>query len=280
VTDWYNETLYPDVGQRFLVKKVIHRIKTEHQDLVIFETPVFGRVMALDGVIQVTEKDEYVYHEMLTHVPMVAHGRAKEVLIVGGGDGGILREALRHDVGRVTMVEIDRAVVDLSKEWFPSISAGAFEDKRFDLVIADGMKFVAETDRKFDVIIVDSTDPQGPGEVLFTVAFYTQCKRCLKPGGVMTLQNGVPFFQADELTMVHRRLKPLFADASCYLAAIPSYYGGFMALGWASDDKGLRQTGLAALRERAARLRDTQYYTPEVHEGAFRLPRFVAKLLN
>jgi spermidine synthase len=211
---------------------------------------------------------------------MVAHGRAKEVLIVGGGDGGILREALRHDVARVTMVEIDRAVVDLSREWLPSVSAGAFDDKRFELVIADGMKFVAETARKFDVIIVDSTDPQGPGEVLFTVAFYTAAKRCLKPGGVMTLQNGVPFFQGDELTMVHRRLKPLFADASCYLAAIPSYYGGFMALGWASDDQSLRQSSLETIRERAGRLANTKYYTPEVHEGAFRLPRFVAKLLS
>ncbi len=280
MTDWFCETLYPDVGQRFQVSKVVHRIKTEHQDLVIFETPVFGRVLALDGVIQVTEKDEFIYHEMMTHVPMVAHGRAKEVLIVGGGDGGILREALRHDVARVTMVEIDRAVVDLSREWFPQVSAGAFDDRRFDLVIADGMKFVAETDRRFDVIIVDSTDPQGPGEVLFTVPFYTACKRCLNPGGVMTLQNGVPFFQADELTMVHRRLKPLFADTSCYVAAIPSYYGGFMALGWATDDKSLRQPKPELVKERASRLKQTRYYSPELHQAAFQLPRFVAKLLN
>ncbi|MBI1779350.1 MAG: polyamine aminopropyltransferase [Proteobacteria bacterium] len=280
MTDWFCETLYPDVGQRFAVSKIVHRIKTEHQDLVIFETPVFGRVLALDGVIQLTQKDEFIYHEMLTHVPIVAHGKAKRVLIVGGGDGGILREALRHDVERVTMVEIDRAVVDLSKEYFPEVSAGAFADPRFELVIADGMKFIAETDRKFDVIIVDSTDPQGPGEVLFTVAFYEECKRCLAAGGVLVLQNGVPFFQGDELTMVHRRLKPLFADAACFLAAVPSYYGGFMALGWASDDASLRQQKPEALKTRTSRLRDTRYYSPELHQAAFQLPRFVAKLLN
>jgi spermidine synthase len=140
--EWFEETLYPNIGQRFQVTKIVFRDKTEHQDLVIFETPVLGRVLALDGVIQVTEGDEFVYHEMLTHVPLTAHGKAKRVLIIGGGDGGIAREVLKHPVERVVMVEIDRAVVDLCVEYMPGVSAGAFDDKRLDLVIADGCKYM------------------------------------------------------------------------------------------------------------------------------------------
>jgi spermidine synthase len=278
--EWFNETLYPNIGQRFQVTKIVFRDKTEHQDLVIFETPVLGRVLALDGVIQVTEGDEYVYHEMLTHVPLTAHGRAKRMLIVGGGDGGIAREALKHPLERVVMVEIDRAVVDLCTKYMPGVSGGAFADKRLDLVIADGCKYMAETAERFDVIVVDSTDPQGPGEVLFTESFYRDCKRALAPGGVLCVQDGVPFLQPDELVMVNGRLKKLFADAYAYVAAIPTYYGGFMALGWATDDTALRRTKVETLRERFDRLAiPTRYYTPEVHAGAFHPPRFIAEKL-
>lgn len=278
--EWFEETLYPNIGQRFQVTKVVFREKTEHQDLIIFETPVLGRVLALDGVIQVTEGDEYVYHEMLTHVPLTAHGGPKRMLIVGGGDGGIAREALKHPLERVVMVEIDRAVVDLCTKYMPSVSNGAFADKRLDLVIADGCKFVAETSERFDVIVVDSTDPQGPGEVLFTETFYRDCKRALAPGGVLCVQDGVPFLQPDELVMVNGRLRKIFADAYAYVAAIPTYYGGFMALGWATDDKALRLTKVEVLRGRFEKLGiRTKYYTPDVHAGAFHPPRFIAEKL-
>jgi spermidine synthase len=278
--EWFEETLYPDIGQRFQVTKVVFREKTEHQDLVIFETPVLGRVLALDGVIQVTEGDEFVYHEMLTHVPLTAHGGPKRMLIVGGGDGGIAREALKHPLERVVMVEIDRAVVDLCTKYMPSVSGGAFSDKRLDLVIADGCKYVAETGERFDVIVVDSTDPQGPGEVLFTESFYRDCKRALAPGGVLCVQDGVPFLQPDELVMVNGRLRKIFADAYAYVAAIPTYYGGLMALGWATDDKALRHIKADVLRERFEKLGiSTKYYTPDLHAGAFHPPRFIAEKL-
>ena len=278
--EWFEETLYPNIGQRFQVTKVIFRDKTEHQDLIIFETPVLGRVLALDGVIQVTEGDEYVYHEMLTHVPLTAHGRAKRALVVGGGDGGIAREMLKHPLERVVMVEIDRAVVDLCTKYMPGVSGGAFDDKRLDLVIADGCKYMAETKERFDVIVVDSTDPQGPGEVLFTDSFYRDCKQALAPGGVLCVQDGVPFLQPEELVMVNGRLKKIFADAYAYVAAIPTYYGGLMALGWATDDKALRQTKVEVLRERFGKLNiATKYYTPDVHAGAFHPPRFIADKL-
>lgn len=167
MTEWVSETLHAGYQQRFEVSKVLYSEKTEFQDMVIFENPKFGRVLVLDGVIQTTEKDEFIYHEMMVHTPMLANGAAKRVLIIGGGDGGCLREALRHPgVGKVTMVEIDPTVVELSRKYLPGHSDGAFDDPRTDLVIADGLKYVAESDEKFDVIIVDSTDPIGPGEVL------------------------------------------------------------------------------------------------------------------
>ena len=275
--EWFQEKLFPHVRQTFETKQIVYRERTDHQDLVIFENPTYGRVLALDNIIQVTEKDEFVYHEMMTHVPILAHGRAKRVLIIGGGDGGILREVLRHkSVQKATMVEIDRGVVDMCLKYMPSIPQKAFNDKRTDLVITDGAKFVAETDERYDVIIVDSTDPVGPGEVLFTEAFYRNCRRCLTKGGVLVNQNGVPFMQPDEVTMTYRRRRKSFKDAWYYVAAVPSYYGGFMTLGWATDNKALRQTTLATLTRRfkAAKLK-TKYYTPELHRGAFALPQFV-----
>lgn len=281
MTEWFNETLYPDVAQRFAMSRVVFRERTEHQDLVIFENPVMGRMLALDGVIQTAEGDEFVYHEMLTHVPILAHGGARRVLIVGGGDGGMAREALKHrSLERVTMVEIDRGVVDLCATHLPSIGAGALANPRLDLVIADGAAFVKTCKDRFDVIIIDSTDPHGPGAVLFTRAFYQDCKACLAPGGILVTQNGVPFFQPDELRNTAERLGDLFADTAFYVGAVPTYYGGFMAFGWGCDSAAPRRIGVAEIAQRfAAAGIDTRYYTPALHVGSFALPRFVEKLM-
>jgi spermidine synthase len=276
--EWFQEKLFPHVRQTFEITKILFEERTEHQSLVIFETPTYGRVLALDDIIQVTEKDEFVYHEMMTHTPIIAHGKAKKVLIIGGGDGGILREALRHkSVQKVTMVEIDRSVVDMCLKYMPSIPQKAFNDKRTDLVIDDGAKFVATTKEKYDVVIVDSTDPMGPGEVLFTEAFYKNCRRCMTDKGILVNQNGVPFMQPDEVTMTYRRRGKFFKDASFYIAAVPSYYGGFMTLGWASNDKKAREQTLATVTKRikAAKLKGTKYYSPEIHRACFALPAFV-----
>ena len=173
------ETLFDDLGFRmtYEAKRVIYEAQTEHQHLVLFEHSFFGKILMLDGATQVTTADEFVYHEMMTHVPILAHGKAREVLIVGGGDCGIAEEVLKHkSVKRLTQVEIDASVVEFSKEHFPEFTKPVLADKRFDLVIADGMKYVAKTDRRFDVIIVDSTDPHGPGKVLFSQKFYAACR--------------------------------------------------------------------------------------------------------
>lgn len=275
---WTVEPLYPDYAQALQETRVLYDSQTEHQRLRVFENDRFGRVMTLDGVVQVTEGDNHIYHEMLTHVPLFAHGQVRRVLVIGGGDGGMAREALRHDVAQVTMVEIDRGVVDFCREYLPALSAGAFDDPRLELVIADGADFMRETDGGYDVIIVDSTDPVGPGETLFTDHFYGHAKRALAPGGILVTQNGVPFMQGDELTGTLRAFRNLFDDAGCYLAGVPSYTGGPMALGWGTDGD-WRHVELATLEARVhASGLDFGYYTPEVHKAAFALPAYVRRL--
>ena len=240
---WVEETLHRGFRVRLKADRVLFDSETEHQHLVIFENEDFGRVMMLDSMVQLATKDDFVYHEMMAHVPLFAHGRAKKALIIGGGDGGVLREALKHpELEDVTLCEIDRSVLNLCREHFPDISAGAYDDPRTRIVIADGTKFVAETDDRFDVIMIDSTDPIGPGAVLFTREFYAGCRRCLKPGGILVTQNGLPFLQADELRESVGYFRDLFRDAFAYLATTPSYFGGPMSFGWATDDTEARRT--------------------------------------
>jgi spermidine synthase len=278
---WIPETLFDDLGFRmtFEVERVIHEMQTEHQHLVLFEHPFFGKMLMLDGATQVTAKDEFVYHEMMTHVPILAHGHAEEVLIVGGGDCGIAEEVLKHkSVRRLTQVEIDASVVEFAREHFPEFTKPVLGNARFDLIIDDGMKYVAKTDRRFDVIIVDSTDPIGPGKVLFSQKFYAACKRCMTAGAVLVAQRGVPIFQSGELTAGTLKFRKLFADGYCYVAAIPTYVGGHMAMGWATDNVKLRHASVRTIAKRydkAGRF-PTKYWTPEVHVAAFALPRFIA----
>lgn len=278
----YQETLYDGYGQRFSVDRMLHEVRTEHQHLVIFENARMGRVMALDGVIQTTEADEFIYHEMLTHVPILAHGAAKRVLIIGGGDGGMLREVSKHaSVEHITMVEIDGTVVDMCKEFLPNHSQGTFDDPRLNLVIDDGMRFVATTTEKFDVIISDSTDPIGPGEVLFSENFYQACHRCLNDGGVLVTQNGTPFMQLDTVRNTAGRMNGLFADWHFYQAAVPTYIGGSMTFAWGSTNPALRQVDVATLQQRfAASGVQTRYYNAAIHQGAFALPQYVLQAIG
>ena len=284
-TRWIAETLFDELGFRmtFAVDKVLYEVQTEHQHLVLFEHQFFGKMLMLDGATQISKKDEFIYQEMMSHVPLFAHGKAEDVLIIGGGDCGIAEEVLKHrTVKRLTQVEIDPAVIEFAKEHFPEFTKPVFADRRFESVIDDGAKYVAATDRRFDVIIVDSTDPIGPGKILFGAKFYAGCRRCMKPGGVLVTQNGVPFFQNNELTTTMLRFRRLFADASCYVAAIPVYVGGHMALGIASDDKQVRRHSVATIarRYRKAGNFKTKYWTPEVHVAAFAQPRFIAELID
>ena len=281
---WIYESLYPDWGQRFLVKRELVRVQSAFQDIVIFESFSHGRVMVLDGVIQITEADEFVYQEMLAHVPLLAHGAASSVLIIGAGDGGVLRRVLRHStVKRAVMVEIDGEVIRLSKEFLPGIAGDAWNDPRADVIVGDGIDYVKRAaDASFDAIIVDSTDPIGVGEVLFTDGFYQNCARILTPRGLIVNQCGVPAMQADELRDTSLRRQKYFPHVTAYVAAIPTYVGGFMTLGWAGKDASLTSLSVETITQRARAegiLGTTSYWTPDIHVGAFHLPPYIAKHL-
>ena len=279
---WFNETLYPDWGQRFRFVRQLARVKSPFQDIAVFETDSHGRMLTLDGVVQITERDEFVYQEMLTHVPLLAHGNAKNVLIIGAGDGGVLRHVLMHKgVERAVMAEIDGEVIRLSKEFMPGISGDAWNDSRADVIVGDGIDYVKKApDASFDVIIVDSTDPIGVGEVLFTDEFYKHAARILTPSGLIVNQCGVPFMQADELHDTSLRRKQFFPHVTAYVAAVPTYVGGYMTLGWAGKDASLTQLSVEEITKRAAASGITgAYWSPHVHVASFWLPPYIAKHL-
>jgi spermidine synthase len=235
----------------------------------------------LDGVCQLTTSDEFIYHEMMAHVPLMALERPRRVLVVGGGDGGVLREVLKHpSVEKATLCEIDRAVIDLSLKYYPEIAGGCFDDSRADIVIADGLQYVAQTTEAFDAIIVDSSEPIGPSAVLHTREFFTDCKRALKRGGILVTQNGLPFLFPEHLKGTSEIFASLFKATSPYLCTQPCYFGGPFALNWASDDKRLLDVPAATLRRRMVKRRiAVRYYTPDVHRAAFALPGYVAKVV-
>ena len=282
MTRWVEETFNPHFRCGLECDAVLYEGHTGFQDLIIFENKTFGRVMMLDGVIQLTERDEFIYHEMMAHVPLFSLGDAETVLIIGGGDGGVLREVLKHrGVARVVHCEIDGVVVEMSRKYLPGISQGAFDDPRLELMIGDGIRFVNETDQRFDAIIVDSTEPIGPAKVLFTEDFFAACQKCLRPRGVFIAQNGLPFLYPEHLSESGRMLRRLYADAACFLCCQPTYFGGPFALAWAGNDPKTRALSAAALARRYAGSGiATRYYIPEVHRAAFILPNYIADAWN
>jgi spermidine synthase len=281
--DWVTETLFDRIGLRTQYRRgrVLHEGHTGRQHIILFEHEFFGRVLMLDGATQLTTADEFIYHEMMAHVPILAHGAARDVLIVGGGDGGLAREVLRHaSVASLTQVEIDRGVVDFSLRHLPEVSAGAYDDPRLELVIADGADFVAGAGARFDVVMVDSTDPVGPGAVLFTAAFYRAVHGALRPGGILVTQNGCPFAQGGELAASLAAFGASFKRAACYLATVPTYVMGPLAFGFATDAEARLAPDLGALQARfGAAALATRYYTPHVHLGAFALPGHIEQIV-
>ncbi len=282
--DWLNETLYPDWGQRFRVLRELARVRSEYQDIQVIETASHGRVLVLDGAVQITEADEFVYQEMMAHVPLLAHGAARRVLIIGAGDGGVLRRVLQHrTVEQAVMVEIDGEVIRLSREHLPGIGGDAWTDPRAQVIVGDGIAHVADAaPGSYDVIIVDSTDPVGVGEALFTEAFYADCARALSPAGLVVNQSGVPFMQPEELRVTSLRRAQAFCFVSAYVAAVPTYVGGLMTLGIAAKTPGLDRIAAEEIRGRAVSagiLGQTRYWTPDIHVGAFNLPPYIAELL-
>lgn len=258
--------------QGFSVDAVLHRGHTGMQDVLVFENSTFGRVLALDGMIQLTARDNHIYHEMLAHVPLIRHGSAKRVLVVGGGDGGILREVLKHPVDEVRLVEIDPEVIALSRRFFPEMSGGAFDDPRANIVIDDAVSYIANCREEFDVLIIDSTDPIGPGTQLFSAEFYESCRERLSSSGVLAAQSGCAPYQTEQLEAVVSRLRETFGAATAFVAPVPSYPGGMLPLVLAARSPSLLRLEQGTLRQRFQPLRDSvRYYSPPIHEAVFTL---------
>ena len=278
-TTWFYERLHRHVRQGLAIRRTIVGQDTMFQQMQIVETAAYGRALVLDGVVQTTEGDEFIYHEMMTHVPIMAHPNPRRVLIIGGGDGGIAREVLRHPtVEHVTMVEIDPAVIAVCRRYLPSICGRAFDDQRLELIVDDGAKFVRTTRDRFDVAIIDSTDPIGPATVLFATEFYRNVARVLRRPGILVRQTGSTFLQPRELPEAYRRLRRVFPVVRPYVAAIPTYIGGFFGFLFASNQPLRVPPAQLAARYRRARL-TCRYYTPMIHQACFALPANVKALI-
>ena len=261
--------------------------KSAFQHVQIFDNRLMGRVLVLDGIIQLTERDEATYSEMLAHVPVCELGTVKRVMIVGGGDGAIAEELLKHkSIEQIDLVDIDGDVVDLCKDLFPNVHKGAFDDPRLNVHLADAFGFLEDESAagRYDLIIADRPDPVGPAAVLFETRFYELVKRALTAEGVAVFQTGVPLFQGDELTDTVRQHAEVFAENGTYLVVTPTYMGGFMALTWGSKTAGVRLGDRTRQGEVADRFADaaipTDYYTPDLHFAAFDLPAFMQRLVD
>jgi spermidine synthase len=282
MTDAVHDTFIDGLTLSYAASRTLVREKSAHQELVLIENERFGRVLLLDGATQVTTADEFIYHEMLAHVPIIAHGDVQEVLIIGGGDGGLAEEVLKHKgIRRVVQVELDATVVEASRRFLGEINHGIFDDDRFQLHIGEGRAFIADLDERFDVVLVDSTDPVGAATKLFTPSFYRAVRRSLRVGGVLVAQAGAPFVQPTEFTSTMRSLASTFKFASCYLLASPSYFGGHLALAWASEGLSPMMNTLEELRVRHANAAlKLRYYTPEVAAAAFALPAYIKEMVD
>lgn len=277
---WFTEKHTEHVQLSIQVDKQLYSSQSEFQRIDIFESPEFGRFLTLDGYMMLTEKDEFVYHEMMVHVPMAVHPNVKKVLVIGGGDGGTVRELSRYKmIEEIDLVEIDEEVVEACIKHLPQTACG-FEDARVKCYYDDGLKFVRKYENTYDLILVDSTDPFGPGEGLFTKEFYGNCYKALKEDGIMVNQHESPFYKEDAYAMqrAHKRIVESFPISKVYQAHIPTYPSGHWLFGFASkkyhpiNDQRVEEWKKLNLK--------TKYYNEQLHKGAFALPNFVEEMLE
>lgn len=276
---WFSEPHTPDVKMSIRIDRQLHSEQSEFQRIDIFESKEFGRFLTLDGLMMLTEKDEFIYHEMITHVAMASNPEIKNVLVIGAGDGGTVRELARYDtIEHIDMVEIDERVVEVSKEFLQQ-TACRLDDPRVNIVYDDGLRFVRRKENCYDLIIVDSTDPFGPGEGLFTSEFYGNCFNALTEKGILVNQHESPYYADDAKAMqrAHKRIKEFFDVCRVYQAHIPTYPSGHWLFGFASkaidpltaDIENWNSLGLK-----------TRYYNTDLHKGCFAIPNYVKDLLD
>lgn len=275
MSEWLTDVGGPGFAHTYRIDEELYRGRSLYQEIRVIANTDFGRMLILDEAVQTTERDEFVYHEMLAHVPLLAHPAPRRVLIIGGGDGGLLEEALKHPLEAAVMVEIDRDVVDVTRRLLPQIPGRAFEDPRTQLHVADGIRFVAETTERFDVILVDSTDPKGPAVGLFALPFYEAARARLGRQGVIAVQSGSPLYQQDLIRMVRANLGAVFPHVATYLATVPTYPGVLwtFTIGAPADPSAVPPE---VVQRRTAGF-GLQYLTPVIHRAAFGLPPFIAR---
>jgi spermidine synthase len=277
---WFSELHTPDVRLSIRVDRQVVCTKSDFQRIDVFDSPEFGRFLALDGYMMLTEKDEFIYHEMIVHVPMAVRPQTKNVLVVGGGDGGAVRELCRYPgVSRIDLVEIDEKVVEVCREHLP-FTAGALSDERVHIFFEDGLKYIRRFENEYDLIIVDSTDPFGPGEGLFAKEFYGGCHRALTDDGILVNQHESPVYPDDAAAVqrAHRRIALSFPICRVYQAHIPTYPSGHWLFGFAS--KRLHPVRDCKAQQWKALGIKTRYYNTKLHAGAFALPSYVEELLK
>ena len=277
---WFSENHTPNVKISIRVDRQLYSGKSEFQRIDVFDSPEFGRFLTLDGYMMLTEKDEFIYHEMITHVPMAVHPLVKKVLVIGAGDGGVIRELTRYpEIEHIDMVEIDPLVVEVCRKYLPK-TACRLGDPRLSIHYEDGLKYVRFKENEYDLIIVASTDTFGPGEGLFTREFYGNCYKALKEDGIMVNQHESPFYaeDAEACKRAHKRIVESFPISRVYQAHIPTYPSGHWLFGFASK----KYHPLKNLDETRWNLRglDCRYYTTTLHKGAFYLPAYVEEMLE
>lgn len=278
---WFREELFNDVAQEMEVSEIIVETKTEFQNLKILKTPRYGKILVLDEIIQTTQEDEFVYHEAMSHSPLFLHPQPEKILIVGGGDGGVLREIIKHQkVKKVDLVEIDKEVIDICQQYLPELSSGAFADPRVNLIIADGAEFVKDKKNAYDVIIIDSPDPVGPAEVLFKTDFYKNIFQCLCGGGIVIRQTGSSVLQPAECPASFRQMKEIFDEVEVVLIPTASYIGGDFTLTAAT-----KKASFADYKKNVAESFQlsnikTRWYAPEIYFARTILPAEFKALLE
>lgn len=270
---WVTEEQTPDVALSFRVLRTLHTEQTPYQRLDVVETERFGKMLLLDGMVQTTEHDEFIYHEMISHPGLLTHPKPRRVAIVGGGDGGAVREALKHEaVEEVTLVEIDGRVIEAARRFFPSISSG-LDNPRTKVLVEDGIRHIREAKGAYDVVMIDSTEPVGAAVGLFSQSFYESLYEALTDDGLVVAQTESPFFNSDLIRSTTNALRSVFPIVRLYLASIPTYPSGLWSFTLASKV----YDPLHVDPSRFPHL-ETRYFTPDVFRGAFYLPRFVEEL--
>ena len=277
----FTEELYKKYNQNITIEKIITSEKSKFQNILIFDSKYFGRILTLDKVIQITEFDHFYYSEMLSHIPIITHGKVKRVLIIGGGDGAIAHEVLKHNsIKEVFICEIDQDVINLSIKYLKKINFGSLKNPKVKIIIEDASQFIKRNNFKnyFDLIIADRPDPIGPGKNLFKIKFYKDIKNALSNSGIAVFQNGVPFFQKKELKDTMKHLKSTFNYSGVYLTVVPTYIGGYMALTWSSNAIDISKKVNLDKHSKVINKLNTQYYTKEIHYTSFILPKWIKEI--